>query len=51
MMESIGHALPEGQLRPRSSMDRLARTTLIFVGCVVFMAGLYIAFLYLMSGN
>jgi hypothetical protein len=51
MTESIGQALPEGQLRPRSPMDHLARKASILAGCVVFLAGLYFVFLYLVSGH
>jgi hypothetical protein len=51
MTQSIGQALPEGQLRPRSPMDSLARTASILAGCAVFLAGLYFVFLYLLSGN
>jgi hypothetical protein len=51
MTESIGQALPEGQLRARSSMDRFARTTAILAGCAAFLAGLYFVFLYLLSND
>jgi hypothetical protein len=51
MTETIGQALPEGQLRSQSSVDRFARTAAILAACAVFLAGLYFVFLYLVSGG
>jgi|PeaSoiMetatran63_FD_contig_31_2188137_length_297_multi_12_in_0_out_0_1 hypothetical protein len=51
MMDLSNQALPEGQLRARSSLDRFARTAAILTGCVAFLAGLYFVFLYLLSSD
>ncbi len=51
MTDSIGQALPEGQLRPRSPMDRFARTAAILAACAAFLAGLYFVFLYFLSND
>lgn len=50
MTDSINQARPEGQLRARSPVD-FVRITAIPTGCIVFLAGLYFVFLYLLSGD